>query len=165
MGWLPVRWKHKSDEHPESNSVRSAGKPGDTSGTSVMGDPNKGVVQTVGGSSANTVTRPAGPRVAGTVIGGSLPTIYAKYKTCGHDPSVVIVVGCWPEMHVQEWLACHSCQMEALWQVRHGENETFCSCGHPMGDLIYSYLPGDPEYHALGRKIFTAQGTLADDKP
>jgi hypothetical protein len=173
MGWLPVRRKHKGDEHPESQTVPTAGKPGDPGGTGVMGDPSKGVVK-AGGSSANT-THLVGPAPTGggtfpfggrIVIGAARPALDpTKCKTCGHEVSVVMVAGCWDYQHVHAWLACHQCQMETLWQIRHGENETYVACGHKIGDLIYSYLPDDPQYHALGGKMFTVNGTLADDHP
>ena len=173
MGWLPVFGKHKGDGDPESDSVQPAGKPGDTSRAGIMGDPNQGVV-TAGGGSVNVIhhTGVAGggggvyPNFGrGVVVGATHPTSAAHVKTCGHEPSVALVAGCWDYLHVHAWLACHKCQMETLWQIRHGENETYIACGHKIGDLIYSYLPNDPEYHALGRKMFTAQGTLADDHP
>jgi|HubBroStandDraft_2_1064218.scaffolds.fasta_scaffold433332_1 hypothetical protein len=175
MGWLPMLRKHKGDEHPESKSVQAAGKSGDPSGAGVVGDPNQGVV-TAGSGSVNVVhhTGPAPnlpstpkpfPRSGQVVVGASYPTLKEKVHTCGHEPSVAIVAGCWPYLHVHAWMACHKCQMETLWQIRHGETDTYVACGHKIGDIIYSYLPNDPEYHALGRKMFTAHGTLADDHP
>src|ERR1700722_3782247 len=164
MGWLPVRWKHKSDSDSEPQAVQSAGKSGKPSRTGVMGDPNKSVVK-AGGASANT-TKPAKPKLkstfgGGIVVGATHPTLDTSVKTCGHEPSVALVAGCWDYLHVHAWLACHKCQMETLWQIRHGEDDTYVACGHKIGDLIYSYLPHDPEYHALGNKMFTANGTLA----
>lgn len=172
MGWLPVFRKHKGDEYPESELVQSAGKSGKSSGAGIMGDPNKSVVK-AGGSSTNTVHR-VKPQAGytstapqGIVVGGASSPLLDMNgcKTCGHETSVALVAGCWDYMHVHAWLACHECQMQTLWQVRHGEEMTYVACGHRIGDLIYSYLPNDPEYHALGGKMFTAQGTLADDRP
>lgn len=174
MGWLPVRWKHKGDEHPESQAVQSAGEHGKPGGTGIMGDPSKSVVSQGGSNTVHVAGRnsvnqsggnyaspfPASPRGV-NVIGGPFPALDPKgCQTCGHSPSVALVAGCWDYQHVHVWLACHRCQMDALFQVRHGENQTVLQCGHTCGDLIYAYLPNDPEYDSLGGKIFTSGGSL-----
>lgn len=164
MGWLPV-FKRKSDSDSEPQTVQSAGGHGNPGGTGIMGDPSKSVVPQSGGatvfhSGGNTVNTRGGG-YSGTIIGATYPTLDANCKTCGHEPSVAIVAGCWDYSHVHGWLACRDCQMETLRQIRHGESDTYVACGHKLGDLIYSYLPNDPDYHNMGDKSFNVWGMIA----
>jgi hypothetical protein len=48
--------------------------------------------------------------------------------------------------------------METLWEVKNDASQCFMRCGHVYMDMIYSYLPSNPEYAKLGNRMFTVTG-------
>jgi hypothetical protein len=170
MGWLPLRSKkHEGHKHPEPGAVPDSGKPGYASGAGVMGTSHQSVVPPPGPYNVihnnslaggwNVIT-PSGVFAVGpkypNLKAGDSPVDVTGY--CGHRPTVALVAGCQHD-HIISWVTCHECQMETLRQVRHNPDKCYLlECGDLFSDLIYSYLPGDPEYHNLARRMFEASG-------
>ena len=166
MGWLPVFRKRKGDEHPESGAVPDSGGVMAPRGTGGGGGGHVNVVTAVGGGGGGSSTITHHNGVVGWVCGGYV--LGAKYPGvdrdpgyCGHLGSIVLVGGC-EEGHVFAWLACRKCQMEVLFEVKaNPPTQCFMPCGHLYSDLIYSYLPSNPEYAKLGSRMFEVTGAEA----
>ena len=159
MGWLPVRRKRKGDIDPEQAVVRTSGNSVNASGTGGSGSSFANVGAAGGGGNV-TVVYHNSPPGRGYVVGAKYPGVDRDPGYCGHLVSIVVVAGC-DEGHVHAWLTCRKCQMEVLFEVKATPPQCFMPCGHPYADMIYSYLPSNPEYAKLGSRMFEVTGAEA----
>jgi hypothetical protein len=158
-----LRRKGKGDEggvDPEPAVVRSAGGSVNAGGAGGSGGGHVNVVPSLSGVGTVAHHNTVAPTSGGYVIGARYPGVDRDPGYCGHLGSIVLVGGC-VEGHVDAWLVCRKCQMETMWEVKNNAGQCFMACGHLYMDMIYSYLPSNPEYAKLGNRMFTVTGQEA----